>query len=158
VLKSHINTKVELDLATNELLTTIATAHTTATRKRDSRSISLKGPMLSTPELKSHNFAIHFDNIFGTPPEPSPEPPAEQPSATTQSEITLEMETALSTCKPSGAAGVDKITNNMLKLCPLNIKTRINTVFNASLKLGHLPGQWKKANIKIIRKNKKPKD
>ncbi len=68
------------------------------------------------------------------------------------------METALSTCKPSGSPGIDNVTNNMLKLCPLNVKTRINTIFNASLKLGHLPDQWKKANIKLIHKNKKPKD
>jgi hypothetical protein len=68
------------------------------------------------------------------------------------------MESALSTCKPSGAPGIDNITNNMLKLCPQNIKTRIQTIFNASLALGHLPAQWKKANIKMIHKNKKPKD
>ncbi len=58
----------------------------------------------------------------------------------------------LSTCKPSGAPGIDKITNKMLKLCPLNTLEQLRAIFNASLKLSHLPANWKASNIKMIHK------
>ena len=103
-----------------------------------------------------------MDSVSGQPTavDIDPEPPDYTPtSPDTEPNITLdEMQTTLSTCKPSGAPGIDKITNKMLKLCPLNTLEQLRAIFNASLKLSHLPANWKASNIKMIHKKGKPKD
>ena len=65
---------------------------------------------------------------------------------------------ALSTCKQSGAPGMDNITNKMLKLLPPDTLASINRIFNASLHLGHLPKSWKISKVIMVHKPNKPKN
>jgi hypothetical protein len=110
----------------------------------------------------AESFALHLNDIFGTPTQINidPEPPdtPTTPASTAETITPDEIIQALSTCKASGAPGTDNITNNMLKKSPPNILARLSEIFNASLNLSHLPPAWKKSKIKMIHKQKKPKD
>lgn len=52
--------------------------------------------------------------------------------------------------------GLDNINNKMLKKCPINLQIRIYKLFNASIKLGHIPSDWKISKIIMIPKKGKP--
>ena len=117
----------------------------------------------------AESFALHLNDIFGVPTQinftTQLQNLTQNSISTTEdhtyftTSITLdEIKNSLSSCKASGAPGADKITNNMLKLCPPNVLKRIQTIFNASLNLGYLPTAWKFSNVKMIHKRNKPKD
>jgi hypothetical protein len=125
------------------------------------------------PKIAEH-FAQHLHSIFGEPTKihidqdpldkrpikPTTDPPhprSDTPS--TDPDITIEeINKALISCKQTGAPGIDKISFKILKICPPNIIKQIHTIFNASLKLGHLPTTWKSSRVIMIHKSNKPKD
>ena len=112
----------------------------------------------------AEHFATFLNNIFGqpTPISIDPEPPDkdQQPKHHIQThKITLdEMITTLSSCKQSGAPGMDMITFKMIKLCPPNIMSFMVNLFKASLKQEHIPSNWKISKVIMIHKTNKPKE
>lgn len=54
-----------------------------------------------------------------------------------------------------GAPGEDGISNRVLKSLPYTYHREIAKIFNASLRLGYLPGTWKSALVVMIPKPKK---
>ncbi|CAF0880014.1 unnamed protein product, partial [Brachionus calyciflorus] len=64
---------------------------------------------------------------------------------------------ALSNLKNKASPGEDRINNKILKHLPLNYLNRIFNLFNASLRLGHVPSSWRSSTIIMIPKKDKPK-
>ena len=68
-----------------------------------------------------------------------------------------EFDIALKSCNKKSAPGNDGISNQLIAISPSNIKSLILNIFQYSLKLGHIPKQWKAAKIIMIHKKGKPK-
>ena len=64
----------------------------------------------------------------------------------------------LEDCNLDAAPGIDKINNKTLKNCPVETLIYIFNIFEASLKLGYIPKQWKCSKITMIHKKGKPPD
>lgn len=114
---------------------------------------------------KAAAFAQHLANVFQ--PYPSTEPEAEreirayletplQMSLPIQAFTTYEIEKAIQNLPPHKAPGHDLITGEVLKKLPKKAKILITSIFNAVLRIGHYPSQWKVAQIILIPKPGKP--
>jgi len=82
------------------------------------------------------------------------------PVPNTFEELTIsqtEFESALQSCNKKSAPGNDGISNNLIYHSPSNIKSVILTLFQFSLKIGHIPNSWKLAKIIMAHKRGKPK-
>jgi len=66
-----------------------------------------------------------------------------------------EFEAALQACNKKSALGNDGISNKLIYHSPSNIKSL--TLFQFSLKQGHIPNSWKLAKIIMAHKKGKPK-
>ena len=110
----------------------------------------------------AEKFASNLAEIFGAPtltqqantPHIRPKPPEHHEISISLSEL----KEAINSGKSSAAPGPDQITNLMLKSCPPHILLVILSLFNASLKNGHLPTNWKHSKIIMIAKKNMPKD
>lgn len=56
------------------------------------------------------------------------------------------------------SSGFDGISNKVLKNIPFNTLKAIHSLFNYSVKLGHIPREWKRAKVIMIPKKDKPPD
>ncbi|CAF1073509.1 unnamed protein product, partial [Brachionus calyciflorus] len=65
---------------------------------------------------------------------------------------------SLKTLNSKASPGVDQITNKVFKNCPHRFLHRIFILFNASLKFGYVPKNWKISKIIMIPKKDKPPD
>jgi hypothetical protein len=65
---------------------------------------------------------------------------------------------ALKNLNSKATAGLDQINNKILKRCPNNLHIRIFRLFNASLKVGYIPNEWKISKIIMLPKKDKPPD
>ena len=66
-----------------------------------------------------------------------------------------EFEEALSTLKDKKSPGPDKITNEMLKHMGMRAKSKLLAIFNNSWKTGHVPQNWREADMVPIHKKGK---
>ena len=65
---------------------------------------------------------------------------------------------ALKSINIKSAPGIDNINNKVFKNSPKSVLIRLFRLFNASLKIGYLPKEWKKSKIIMIHKKGKPPD
>ncbi|CAF1072701.1 unnamed protein product [Brachionus calyciflorus] len=71
---------------------------------------------------------------------------------------TSELTEAIKKIKNKNSTGFDNISNKFLKNLPFRTLLSIHSIFNASLKLGHIPDEWKKAKVVMTLKKGKPPD
>lgn len=116
------------------------------------------------PEVVTNLFADYLDSIFNADSSPitglnenlnlTSHIPTSQEEIITASELTE----TLSLLRNQAAAGFDRISNKVLKNLPTNKLNEMLNIFNASIRLSHIPIEWKKSKIVMILKKNKPPD
>ena len=83
------------------------------------------------------------------------------PIPITYEDITIsqaEFNAAIKASNKKSAPGIDGISTRLISTSPSNIKALILSIYQFSLRLGHMPKSWKIAKIKMIHKRGKPKN
>ena len=117
---------------------------------------------IQTDEDKAHTLAINFfpklpaanhrmhqtiDSAWDT---------ARPPGTLGFGTITIaEIRTACTRMRTTAAVGPDELSILIVKRCFRELKTFLQLVFNASLRLGFFPSQWKEAKVLALRKPRK---
>ena len=117
---------------------------------------NLQGEWARSDQEKSEVFAHHLSNVF------QPNPPSNNfsiPSLTANTDIIdiqISPQEVANTIKKKialkKAPGYDSITPIMLKNLPFVAVVYISKLFNAIIKLGHFPSEWKKSLVIMILK------
>jgi hypothetical protein len=125
------------------------------------------GPLTNKPNETAEIFASTLEQVFSNQDDPSFDSKNQETVSqgiatrfssplnnvpmepTTAEEIRLILATQI---RPKGAPGQDRITNRVLKALPAEFHSSLATIFNASLKLSHVPTPWKQAEVILIPK------
>jgi hypothetical protein len=123
-------------------------------RTGHSNEITYNGVTAKTAKEKADLFNTYFSSVF----RPSSTTCNQTPRTESEgniSEITLDVDEvaqffrALDTSK---ACGPDGIPARLLQVCALQIAPSICELFNRSLHTGHVPSEWKSANVTPVHK------
>jgi len=119
--------------------------------------------MARSDEDKATVFAKHLVEVF----QPNPSTSASNLPSTPSNETDfapikfikpIEIAREITHLKSKKAPGHDKITAQMLKELPRKGLVLLTYIFNAILRLHHIPSNWKKAEVILILKPGKPSD
>ena len=129
-------------------------------RKRQNNEITYNGVTAKTAKEKATLFNSYFSSVFHPPSTRSA--PSDYPDSLESegqiSEITLdvdEVSQCLSYLDTSKATGPDGIPSRLLQACSLEIAPSICELFNHSLHSGHIPSEWKSANVTPVHKKER---
>ncbi|CAB4036765.1 Hypothetical predicted protein, partial [Paramuricea clavata] len=129
-------------------------------RKRQNNEITYNGVTAKTAKEKATLFNSYFSSVFH--PSSTRSAPSDYPDSLESegqiSEITLdvdEISQCLSYLDTSKATGPDGIPSRLLQACSLEIAPSICELFNHSLHSGHIPSEWKSANVTPVHKKER---
>ena len=120
-------------------------------------AISHNGIVAKTPTEKAELFNSYFLSIFqpSTTNQATNSRNSRLPTDSQLSEITLDVEevvNSLLNLNVSKASGPDGIPARLLKECSHQIAPILCTLFNHSLRSGHIPSEWKSADVTPVHK------
>ena len=130
-------------------------------RAAQNHKITYNGVTAKTAKERSNIFNTYFSSVFRPPSTclTSDICDLPQPSETNElSNITLDVEEvaqSLSYLDISKSCGPDGIPPLLLQECSFQIAPSICDLFNHSLHIGHIPSEWKSANITPVHNYKK---
>ena len=131
-----------------------------STTQRSSPSILHDGHKIITDkECRANLLNSFFHSVFSEVTSDSPADAAQPLTNQRLSNIRLsesEVTAALENLDPAKACGPDKIPGRLLKATAKEIAPSLCQLFNMSLELGSLPGNWKMANITPVFKQDDP--
>ena len=126
-------------------------------RLSSNSKIKHEGVTLQNNQNIAEEFGESLAKTFSFPTTISKSFEQTVPLTTDQIELSYEEFTKpLEDCNLDAAPGIDKINNKTLKNCPVETLIYIFNIFEASLKLGYIPKQWKCSKITMIHKKGKP--
>ena len=123
-------------------------------RTGQSNEITYNGVTAKTAKEKADLFNTYFSSVF----RPSSTTCNQTPRTESEgniSEITLDVDEVaqfLRALDTSKACGPDGIPARLLQVCALEIAPSICELFNRSLHTGHVPSEWKSANVPPVHK------
>ena len=123
-------------------------------RTGQSNEITYNGVTAKTAKEKADLFNTYFSSVF----RPSSTTCNQTPRTESEgniSEITLDVDEVaqfLRALDTSKACGPDGIPARLLQVCALEIAPSICELFNRSLRTGHVPSEWKSANVTPVHK------
>ena len=128
------------------------------------KMIHLKKPdntMTKSDKEVAETFGINLKSVFSENRVPNSNIPLVATRLDTKNKENInitkeEFLSTLSTTNASAAPGVDGINNKIFKNCPTSFLIRIFKLFNATLRIGYIPKEWKMAKIVMIPKKDKP--
>ena len=126
-------------------------------RKRQNNEITYNGFTAKTTKEKATLFNSYFSSVFHPPSTRSVASDFQDLSESEGhiSEITLQVDEVfqcLTNLDTSKASGPDGIPSRLLQACSLEIVPSICELFNYSLHTGHIPSEWKSANVTPVHK------
>ncbi len=129
-------------------------------RKRQNNVITYNGVTATTAKEKATLFNSYFSSVFHPPSTRSNSSYYPDPleSGAQMTEITLdvdEVSQCLSCLDTSKATGPDGIPSRLLQACSLEIAPSICELFNHSPHTGHIPSEWKSANVTPVHKKER---
>lgn len=127
------------------------------------------GSWARTDKQKANVFAEHLEKVFQ--PFPSEISQEQEDTITATLEHPHQMALPIKAIKlsevknminrnlsPKKAPGYDLITGAVIKQLPQKVLITLTQIFNAILRIGHFPSQWKVAQIILVPKPGKPTD
>ena len=113
--------------------------------------------MAKTPTEKAELFNSYFSSVFqpSTTNQDTNSRNSRLPTDSQLSEITLDVEevvNSLLNLNVSKASGPDGIPARLLKECSHQIAPSLCTLYNHSLRSGHIPSEWKSADVTPVHK------
>ena len=129
-------------------------------RKRQNNEITYNGFTAKTTKEKATLINSYFSSVFHPPSTRSVASDFQDLSESEGhiSEITLQVDEVfqcLTNLDTSKASGPDGIPSRLLQACSLEIAPSICELFNYSLHTGHIPSEWKSANVTPVHKKER---
>ncbi|CAB4008436.1 Hypothetical predicted protein, partial [Paramuricea clavata] len=126
-------------------------------RSTQNAVISHSGIVAKTPTEKAELFNSYFSSVFqpSTTNQATNSRNSRLPTDSQLSEITLDVEevvNSLLNLNVSKASGPDGIPARLLKECSHQIAPSLCTLYNHSLRSGHIPFEWKSADVTPVHK------
>ncbi|CAB4006426.1 Hypothetical predicted protein, partial [Paramuricea clavata] len=126
-------------------------------RSTQNAVISHNGIVAKTPTEKAELFNSYFSSVFqpSTTNQATNSRNSRLPTDSQLSEITLDVEEVVSSLlnlNVSKASGPDGIPARLLKECSHQIAPSLCTLYNHSLRSGHIPSEWKSADVTPVHK------
>ena len=129
-------------------------------------TILINGTPTSDPRIVAEHFANRQQDIFSEPQDPDFDQEFKQYVDDAQEHLFSrnessdepiltnieEMDELIKALKNNKAPGPDKITNAVIKRLPTNYRSALVDIANASMKLAHVPTDWKEATIRMLLK------